>query len=148
MAVRFVIDASVALKWQFKDESETEASIQMLIDFIEGKISLFSPTLFIYEVVSAIHIAVSRNRIAKDEGIEIIRDILGIGVVLTDFSGLEEKTLHMAKTYRRSAYDCAYLALAQKEGCDFYTGDKRLFNAMIKSKLPFVKWIGHYMNAA
>jgi predicted nucleic acid-binding protein len=143
MAVKFVIDASVALKWQFKDESETEASIQMLTDFIEGKISIFSPTLFIYEVVSAIHIAVSRKRIVEGEGIEIIKDICGLGVVLADFSGLEENTFHMAKTYKRSVYDCAYLALAQKEGCNFYTGDKRLFNS-IKNKLPFVKWIGNY----
>jgi predicted nucleic acid-binding protein len=146
MAVKFVIDASVALKWQFKDESETEASIQMLTDFIEGKIYIFSPTLFIYEVVSAIHIAVSRHRIIEDEGIEIIRDVLGIGLMLADFSGLEENTLHMAKTYKRSVYDCAYLALAQKEGCNFYTGDKRLFNST-KNKLPFVKWIGNYTTA-
>ncbi len=143
MAVKFVIDASVALKWQFKDESETEASMQMLTDFIEGKVSIFSPTLFIYEVVSAIHIAISRNRITENEGIEIIRDILGIGVVLADFSGLEENTLHIARRYKRSVYDCAYLALAQKEGCNFYTGDKRLFNSL-KNRLPLVKWIGNY----
>ncbi len=143
MVAKFVIDASVALKWQFKDESETEAALKMLADFIEGKISIFSPTLFAYEVVSAVHIAVSRNRIAEDEGIEIIRDILGIGVVLANFSGLEEHTFRIAKTYKRSVYDCAYIALAQKEGCNFYTGDKRLFNS-IKNKLSFVKWVGNY----
>jgi predicted nucleic acid-binding protein len=143
MVPKFVIDASVALKWQFKDEPETEASIQMLTDFIEGKISIFSPTLFAYEIVSAVYIAVSRKRIKEDEGIEIIRDIIGIGVVLADFSGSEENTFRMANTYRRSVYDCAYLALAQKESCNFYTGDKRLFNSM-KNKTSFVKWIGDY----
>jgi len=143
MVSKFVIDASVALKWQFKDESETETAILMLTDFIEGKISIFSPTLFAYEIVSAVYVAVSRNRITENEGIEIIRDILGIGIVLADFSGLEEDTFRMAKRYRKSVYDCAYLALAQKEGCKFFTGDKRLFNS-IKNDLSFVKWIGDY----
>lgn len=72
MAGKVVIDASVALKWQFKDELETEQAIQMLSDLIEGKIGLISPSLFAYEIVNAIHIAIVRERIPGEEGLDAI----------------------------------------------------------------------------
>lgn len=107
------------------------------------KYPFFSPTLFAYAIVSAVHIAVRRNRISENEGIEIIKDILDIGIALVNFSGLEEHTFRLANAYNRSVYDCAYIVLAQKEDCNFYTGDKRLFNS-IRNKISFVKWLGDY----
>jgi predicted nucleic acid-binding protein len=38
------------------------------------------------------------------------------------------------------------MALAEKEKCDFFTGDKKLFNS-IKNHLPWVKWIGDYRSS-
>ncbi len=144
MAVkRFVVDASMALKWQFRDELEAEGAVQLFSDFIERKVDLVSPTLFAYEVVNAVHIAVSRERTPEGEGIGIITDILGVGLALVDFSGLIERTFNLARLYNRSAYDCAYIALAEKEGCILYTGDRRLYNAL-KDKLAFVRWAGDY----
>lgn len=37
MIDKFVIDASVAFKWQLKDELETEIALQMLNDFIKRR---------------------------------------------------------------------------------------------------------------
>jgi hypothetical protein len=45
--------------------------------------------------------------------------------------------------YQRSAYDSAYLALAQWQSVWFVTGDKRLFNA-VGYVLSWVKWLGDY----
>lgn len=143
MAGKVVIDASVALKWQFKDELETDQAIQMLSDLIEGKIGLISPSLFAYEIVNAIHIAIVRERIPEEEGLDAINDILTVGVKLVEFTDLVEGTFKLTKTYNRSAYDCAYLALARKEGCTMYTADRRLFNAL-KSNIKSIKWIGDY----
>ncbi|MBI3354288.1 MAG: type II toxin-antitoxin system VapC family toxin [Nitrospirae bacterium] len=143
MADRIVVDASVALKWQFKDELEAEQAIQMLIDFINGKIELISPNLFAYEVVNAVNIAVIKKRISEKEGLDAINDILAIGVSLFDFAGLVERTFRLARIYSRSVYDCAYLALAEKEGCMIYTADKRLFNAL-KDRIKFIRWVGDY----
>lgn len=140
---RFVIDASVALKWQLKDEMETERALQMLTDFIKGDIDLLSPSFFAYEIVNAIYISVSRKRIPEKEGIGTIRDILSVGVKLVDFSELIEQTFKLAKIYNRSTYDCAYISLAEKEGCLLYTADKRLLNAL-DNKVKFIKWIGDY----
>lgn len=143
MADRIVVDASVALKWQFKDELETEQAIQMMIDFINGKIELISPSLFAYEIVNAVRIAIIKERISEKEGIDAINDILAIGVGLFDFAGLVERTFRLTRIYSRSVYDCAYLALAEREDCVIYTADKRLFNA-IKDRVKFIRWVGDY----
>jgi predicted nucleic acid-binding protein len=143
MADRIVVDASVALKWQFRDELETEQAIQMLTDFINGRIELISPTLFAYEVVSAVNIAVIKERLSEKEGLDTINDILSIGVNLINFAGFIERTFRFARIYNRSVYDCAYLALAEKEGCKIYTADKRLFNAL-KDRIKFIRWVGDY----
>lgn len=42
----------------------------MLSDLIEGKIGLISPSLFAYEIVNAIHIAIVRERIPEEEGLQ------------------------------------------------------------------------------
>ena len=146
MPVKLVIDASVALKWQFKDESETEAAIRMLEDFVGGRVLLISPSLFAYEIVSAINIAVLKGRISEKDAIDIIKDSLNIGIELVDFAGLEEKTFKMARRHNRSVYDCAYLSLAERERCNIFTADKHLYNAL-NDKVPFIRWIGNYSSS-
>jgi predicted nucleic acid-binding protein len=42
---------------------------------------------------------------------------------------------------RASTYDSYYLVLAQALECDFWTADKRLFNALKETRLDWVHWI-------
>ena len=86
MADKIVIDASVALKWQFKDELETEQALQMMKDFVDGKTELISPALFSYGIVNAMHIAVLKERMPEKEALGAINDILSMGIRLVDFS--------------------------------------------------------------
>jgi len=138
-----VLDASVALKWQFEDEEVTGAATALLEDFIEGKIELISPTLFPYEILSAISVAINRERIDESTGHQALSYIISIGIELRDISDLIDPIFFKARRYRLSPYDCAYIALAEKERCEFYTGDKKLFHS-VKKLLPWVKWVGNY----
>jgi predicted nucleic acid-binding protein len=141
--MQVVVDASAALKWQFEDEEATEPATSLLRDFIDGKIELISPTLFPYEILSAVNVAVNRGRISEEAGYRAINYITSVGIELRRFEDLIEATFRMARQYGLSTYDCAYLALAEREKCDFVTGDKRLFNTM-KDQLPWTRWIGDY----
>lgn len=138
-----VLDASVALKWQFEDEEATGAATALLEDFVEGKIELIAPTLFPYEILSAVNVAINRKRIGEAAGYRAINYIISLGIELRSFDDLIEPTFQMARHYRLSSYDCAYMALAEKEKCDLLTGDSRLFNA-IMNQLAWVRWIGDY----
>lgn len=142
MADRVVIDASVALKWQFRDETETDQTLRMLTDFKDGRLELISPDLFAYEIANAIHIAVAKGRLPEEEGVGAISDILSVGITLYEPADVGH-AFTLARTYGRSVYDCAYLSLAMKEGCFLYTADKRLFNAL-KGRLDCVRWVGDY----
>ena len=138
-----VLDATVALKWQFEDEEVTSAAMALLEDFVEDKIELITPTLFPYEILSAINVAINRKRIREEAGYRAMNYITSLGIELRSFDNLIGTTFYMARQYGLSSYDCAYLALAEKEKCDFFTGDKKLFNS-IRNRLPWIKWIGDY----
>lgn len=140
-----VLDASVALKWQFGDEESTSSAMALLEDFIEGRMGLITPTLFPYEVISGIHVAINRKRIEERDGYRVIGYLVSLGIELRSFDDLVEPTFRLARKYNLSPYDCSYLALADRERCDFYTGDRKLFLAT-KSYFPWVKWIGDYPN--
>jgi len=138
-----VVDASVALKWQFEDEEATYGATGLLENFVDGEIQLIAPTLFSYEIVSAVNVAINRKRITDAEGYRVIKYLSSLEIELRSFDELIDDTFHMARQYGLSPYDCAYMALAEKEKCDLFTGDRKLFNA-IKSQFSWVQWIGDY----
>jgi len=139
-----VIDASVALKWQFEDEEATDSATALLEDFIKDNIKLIAPTLFPYEIISAINVAINRKRIKESVGYTAVKYITSLGIKLRGFDDLIETTFQMARQHGLSTYDCAYMALAEKENCNLITGDKKFFNA-IREHFSWVKFIGDYL---
>jgi len=141
--MKAVIDASAALKWQFKEEEASETAIALLKDFVEGKIELITVTLFPYEILSALNVAIKRGRISEAAGYKALTYLTSLGIEEKIFDDLIGTTFKITRKYHLSIYDGAYITLAEREECNFYTGDKRLFNAA-KVHLPRVKWIGNY----
>ena len=140
---RIVIDASVALKWRLRDEEATSQADALLEDFLAGKLALHTPTLFDYEIANALRVAVTRQRLSEQDAAMALTDFAQYTIVRYDFTGIASLTFHLSGQYQRSAYDSAYLALAQLQGVWFFTGDKRLFNA-VGHALSWVKWLGNY----
>lgn len=140
---RIVIDASGALKWRLRDEEATSQADAFLEDFLAGKLELRTPTLFDYEIANALRVAVTRQRLSEQDAAAALVDFSQYMIVRYDFTGITSLTFHLSGQYQRSAYDSAYLALAQSQGVWFFTGDKRLFNAAGHA-LSWVKWLGDY----
>ena len=141
--MKAVIDASVALKWQFEEEEASGPATLLLNDFAGGKLELITTTLFSYEILSAINVAVSRKRISEAVGKKALSYLATLGIEERSFEGLIDLTFRMARKYNLSTYDCAYVVLAERERCDLFTGDRKLFHSAEKH-LPWVKWIGNY----
>ena len=140
---QLVIDSSVALKWRLRDEEATAQADVLLDDFLAGKLDLLTPTLFEYEITNALKVAVTMGRLSEDDARTALADFQAYQIEQRAFATIQQRTFQLACQYHRSVYDSAYLALAQSLGVLFYTGDKRLFNAVSK-ELPWVRWIGDY----
>jgi predicted nucleic acid-binding protein len=94
-----------------------------------------------YEVSNAVWQAERRGRISSAQADEILKTVAELNIELLPLDWGE--MLPLARQYNRSAYDAAYLTLAQKAGEALVTGDKRLYNA-VKGKLDWVIWMGDY----
>lgn len=57
--------------------------------------------------------------------------------------GLERRILELTQEHQLSAYDAAYMALAEQAGADLLTGDERFYTA-VRARVPHVKFIGGY----
>jgi len=61
---------------------------------------------------------------------------------LHDLLGLAESAWTLGKSLNAaSLHDMFYLALAEREECDLWTGDKRLIG-LLDSRFPRVKYLG------
>jgi predicted nucleic acid-binding protein len=73
---------------------------------------------------------------------EAMSNLMALGVELREVEPL--RVLELAFQYNLAAYDAVYLALAEAEGCELWTGDRPFYQA-VKSEMPLVKWIGDYI---
>jgi predicted nucleic acid-binding protein len=140
---QLVIDASVALKWLLRDEEAITQADQLQQDMLSGTLSLIAPTLFDYEIANALKAAVQKARISDKNAEIALAKFRLYAIERVDFLPYQINTLKLAMQHGRSVYDSAYMALAQTRNIWFFTGDRRLFNA-VGQELSWVKWIGDY----
>ncbi len=138
-----VVDTSVVLKWQLDDEEYIPQATALRNDFYALEaVKAIAPYLLIYEVVNGILTATNMKRLASDKALEVMDTLLELGVELKEAE--PERILELALEHNLSAYDASYLALAESEGCELWTGDRPFYQA-VRGKLPQVKWIGDYV---
>lgn len=140
---RFVIDSCVAIKWRLRDETEVAQADAIQDDYVAGRVQLLVPTLFDYEIGNILKVAVSRNRLPEAHAVIALADFKAVKFERHEFLTYQSRAFGLAIRYQRSVYDASYLALAEAHDLDFYTGDKRLYNA-VNGIFPWVKWIGDY----
>lgn len=137
-----VVDASVFFKWLVTDEEYIEQATALRDDYyFRSKLKLIAPQLLVYEAVNAIAVATHRNRVSPEKAVEGINSLLALGVELREVPAA--RILELALKHKLAAYDAAYLALAEDEKCDLWTGD-RVFYRAVRNESDHVKWIGDY----
>lgn len=122
----WVIDSSMALAWALPDEMSEEAE-RFLSRMLTGNI-FWVPALWWYEIANALLMAQRRKRLSEAERIrltELYRDLPIQTDMALDLDIIGR--LHALSTeYNLSAYDAAYLELAQRRGLGLATVDRRL----------------------
>ncbi|MFQ5738938.1 MAG: type II toxin-antitoxin system VapC family toxin [Acidobacteriota bacterium] len=129
-----MIDASVLLAFYLPAERYKTEVLALLEEATAGGLKLVVPTLARYEVLNALSRAIrglkSGQRISLREAQEILAAMDAIGLEQRDVANLEVDILAITEEYQTSAYDAAYLALAEQLGARLLTGDRRFFNAV------------------
>lgn len=136
-----IIDASVLLSAFFPDEAQNLAQ-GLLREHITGRTHLKAPALLAYEVTNAIWQAERRGRISSTQADEILRAIAGLELELIPLDS--DTSLALARRFGRSAYDAAYLTLAERSGETLITSDERLYNA-VHANLNWVTRLTDYI---
>ncbi len=145
--ISVVLDASVLLAFYLPAEPYKVQALALLGDATAGLVKLVVPTLTRYEVLNVLSSSI--RGLKRGQGLsvpdaqEIITAMNTLKLEERDPKGLEKRILELSREHQRSAYDAAYLALAEQLGVDLLTGDERLYNAM-KARGTHVKFIGDY----
>ena len=137
-----VVDASVAIKWLNPREVLADKARILYADYEQGQFSLLVPAFWDYEVANGVNKAVARGDLTEQEGHAAIALLLVVQVQKVPLPS-PQQSYELTRRYRRSVYDSWYLSLAETAGCEFWTADARLYNA-VKDSLAFVKWLGDY----
>ena len=137
------VDASLALAWLLPAE-ENQVANALRREWDERGIELISPPLFHAEVTSVLRQQVYYKRLLLEEGEEAFSLYLDMDVRTVDHPRLQEVAWELAKRFHRPrTYDMQYLAVAELEGCELWTADRRLVNAL-RGRTSRVKWLGDY----
>ena len=136
-----IVDASVVLMAFFPDEAGQVQAQSLVRAHALGSIELRGPSLLVYEVTNAVLQAVRRRRLGLETAQEILTTFEDLAIPLEAVSSAQ--VLTMAHRSDRSAYDAAYLALAEALDTRLITGDRRLYSA-VSQELPWILWIGDY----
>ena len=132
-----IVDVNVLLAAFFPDEQQPQAQA-LIRDHVSGRVRLVAPTLLVYEFTNAVVQAIRRGRISDDDGNGILAAFDGLGIVMEPVSW--PQIVPLARRFDRSAYDAAYLALAEARGELLVTGNLRMYNA-VRDHLDWVRWI-------
>ena len=116
-----VLDASAALKMILRHEGSDELAARVV-----GQ-DLHAPALIEVEVVSGLRRLLRQRRIAEDRALIGLEWFLDLAIEM--HSGVELTRRIFGLRYSLSAYDAAYVAVAELIGAPLLTADGRLSRA-------------------
>jgi predicted nucleic acid-binding protein len=119
--VTIVVDASVALRWCFQLNKSDRAE-----ELLRSGHHLIAPDLVIAEITNAAWKFVIFDRIAPESAVSAVREVVKAFEELVPMSALRDRALAIAIELRHPAYDCFYLALAERSTAPLVTADERL----------------------
>ncbi|AFY31078.1 type II toxin-antitoxin system VapC family toxin [Calothrix sp. PCC 7507] len=138
MAGQFIcVDANFVVKL-ISNTLETSPYLTLWNNWEQTQTQIIAPTLLCYEVTNVFHRIKLAKQLLNTEAQEALNNALNLPIQFYSDRQLHQQAWEIAQQFNLSAaYDAHYLALAQRFQADFYTGDKRLFNA-VHSALPWI----------
>ena len=132
----------MVLKWQLDDEEAVTQAVALRDDFLlRGQVIVVAPMLLVFEVTNGLLTAARQRRLSREQAEEGLALLLAAGIQLLAVDAA--RVFSLAMRWKLSAYDGAYLGLAEKLGSAVWTGDRAFYTAC-RGKGSRVRWIGDY----
>jgi predicted nucleic acid-binding protein len=119
----FVVDASVTLAWCFEDEA-TQGADAVLERLAED--AAMAPPLWELEVVNVLLLAERCGRISESQTARFVTLLTQLPIHIDSAGADMESVLATGRHHGLTAYDAAYLVLAEREGIPLATLDVKL----------------------
>jgi predicted nucleic acid-binding protein len=127
--MRYVLDASVAVKWVLP-EADSPKALALLDDFRNKFHELIAPAIFAAEIAHALTRAERKNILLVGEAAIRLSRILAYPPDFEPYLPLLPRAVELSSQTRIGVYDCLYVALAEQEQCELVTGDQKLLNSL------------------
>jgi predicted nucleic acid-binding protein len=139
MPKSLVVDASLTARLILPGPHRSALRARMERWLQEGY-ELVAPDLWLYEMTTALCKAAFFGMITAEEAENSLRLVseLAIRLAAADAEQARLAFVWMQRLNRAAAYDSFYLALAESLGCELWTADQRLHNAV---SLPWVRLV-------
>ena len=123
--MRYVIDASVAVKWYVPEIHDSYASTLQ----IDGS-DLHAPELIVPEFANIVWKKIRLGELTQAEGSRIVKAFGAARVKLHSHGGLAMSAFTGAYLTQQTVYDWTYLSLAIAMSCLFVTADARFYRSL------------------
>ena len=137
---QFILEASVSLAW-FLDSPVPDLAIRVRRSLESGSRAIVPPLWFL-EMANGFAIAERRGNLAVAFTDRCLRDVEGLMASVIDESttAISLRQAHsVARSFKLSAYDAAYLETARREHLALATLDRALGDAATKAGVPLLR---------
>lgn len=138
-SMRICVDASIIVRLA---APRRHSRIKVLWnEWIESGLEPVAPSLLRYEVTNAFNQMKRHDVVSPSLARELLETALRLPITYYDDSFLSRDALILADQQDlRATYDAHYLALSEHLGCEFWTTDRRFFNA-IRNDFSHVRFV-------
>ncbi len=134
--MRYVLDSAVALKWVLP-EIDSDKADHLRDDYRNQLHELLAPDVLPVEVAHALTRSERRGIIAIGQAVILFADVMRTSPQLSPYRPLLHRAITISSAARIGVYDCLYVALAEREGCELVTADMRLVHNL-GPQFPFI----------
>lgn len=135
---RYVLDASVAIKWFVPEVYSDVAQRLLAIDH-----NFLVPDFFFPEVGNVLWKRVRRGDDTSDNARQTLADLNTVPIEVYLSQPFMPLALNIALQTDRAVYDSLYLALAITQRCQMVTADEKLYNSLKTSSFASnLLWVG------
>jgi predicted nucleic acid-binding protein len=140
-----VVDTSVVIKW-IVTVSDSDVARALLTEWTSKGITIHAPALLAYEAVNSLYKYIRAGQMPFKDAESGLRNVI-FPLITLDHpkdASFSLRTIGLTSQFNLPAtYDAHYLALAERENCDLWTADTRLWKA-VHTTLPWLHNLNEY----